>query len=155
MKKKMSHMTNDMWPGRHAVTAYVLLGVFVVLVGPARASETGQQDVPVVSTATVTAPPLSLVVNKSTILRLDVPATRISVGNPAIADITPINSREIIVLGKAIGTTNLIIWNKSGGATMMDVKVTPEPVPATPTPAPEQKDSVEVIKGLNKSKMEF
>jgi pilus assembly protein CpaC len=102
---------------------------------------------------TVSGPPLALVVNKSTILRLAVPATRISIANPAVADITPINSREIYVLGKAVGSTNLIIWDKSGNATMMDVKVMPEPVP--PAPASEDKDSVEVIKGLNKSKMDF
>lgn len=110
---------------------------------------------PIASSITRTAPPLSVVVNKSTILRLEVPAMRVSVANPAVADITPINSREIYVLGKALGITNLIIWDKAGVATMMDVKVLAEPVPATPTPAPEAKDSVEVIKGLNKSKMEF
>lgn len=115
----------------------------------------GEEAEPIASSATVMAPPLSVVVNKSTILRLEVPATRISVANPNVADITPINSREIYVLGKSIGNTNLIIWNKSGAATMMDLKVTPEPVPATPKPTPEEKDSVEVIKGLNKSKVEF
>jgi pilus assembly protein CpaC len=115
----------------------------------------GGEAAPITSSTTVTAPALTVVINKSTILRLEVPATRISVANPAVADITPINSREIYVLGKSIGSTNLIIWNKAGVATMMDVHVTAEPVSATPAPAPEEKDSVEVIKGLNKSKMEF
>jgi pilus assembly protein CpaC len=137
---------------------------FMLLAGPVAAPSQAagivvatppEQTAPVVSSKTETSPPLTLVVNKSTILRLELPATRISVGNPAVADITPINSREIIVLGKAIGTTNLIIWNKSGTTTMMDVNVTPEPVIAAPPPTPEQKDSVEVIKGLNRSKIEF
>jgi Flp pilus assembly secretin CpaC len=110
---------------------------------------------PVVTSRTESGPTLTMVVNKSTILRLDVPAVRISVGNPAVADITPISSREVIVLGKAIGTTNLIIWDKSGVATMRDVIVTPEPVIAAPPPPSEERDAVEVIKGLNKSKMEF
>jgi pilus assembly protein CpaC len=110
---------------------------------------------PVLTSRTENGPALSMVVNKSTILRLDVPAVRISVGNPAVADITPISSREVIVLGKTIGTTNLIIWDKSGVATMRDVIVTPEPVIAAPPPPSDERDSVEVIKGLNKSKMEF
>lgn len=99
--------------------------------------------------------PMTLVVNKSSILRLEVPAVRISVGNPDVADITPINSREIILLGKSIGTTNLIVWDKAGVATMRDIIVTPEP-PTPPKPtAPVDSESVEVIKGLNKSTLEF
>lgn len=109
----------------------------------------------VVTSRTENGPALTMVVNKSSILRLDVPAVRISVGNPAVADITPISSREIIVLGKSIGTTNLIIWDKTGLATMRDVIITPEPVIAAPPPPTEERDAVEVIKGLNKSKMEF
>jgi pilus assembly protein CpaC len=115
-----------------------------------------EQTNPVATSKTEVAPPLSLVVNKSMILRLDVPAVRISVGNPGVADITPINSREIIVLGKALGTTNLIVWDKAGVATMRDIHVTPEPAPPpAPKAEPEERDSVEVIKGLNRSKMEF
>lgn len=110
---------------------------------------------PVESASIEHAPPLTLVVNKSSILRLDAPAARISVGNPAVADITPINPREIYVLGKGIGGTNLIIWNKSGATTMIDVNVIAEPVKAAPPPSVVDKDAVEVIKGLNKSQMEF
>jgi pilus assembly protein CpaC len=136
---------------------------FMLLAGPAAAPATAagpavasppEQAAPTISSKTEIAPPMTLVVNKSTILRLEAPATRISVGNPGVADITPINSREIIVLGKTIGTTNLILWNKSGTTTMMDVNVTPEPVVAPP-PVTENKDAVEVIKGLNRSKIEF
>lgn len=101
------------------------------------------------------APALTMVINKSTILRLDAPAARISVANPAVADITPISSREIYVLAKAVGNTNLIVWSKAGSAIMMDVKVTPEPVQAAPVPVEAERESVEVIKGLNKSQMEF
>lgn len=110
---------------------------------------------PLATSHTEMGPPMSLVVNKSAILRLEVPAVRISVGNPAVADITPINSREIILLGKSIGTTNLIVWDKSGVATMRDVVVTPEPPPPPPKPAPVERETVEVIKGLNKSTLEF
>lgn len=110
---------------------------------------------PLAASHTELGPPMSLVVNKSAILRLEVPAVRISVGNPAVADITPINSREIILLGKSIGTTNLIVWDKSGVATMRDVIVTPEPPPPPPKPAPVERETVEVIKGLNKSTLEF
>lgn len=138
--------------------AGVLLAFCLAANGHAQAAEAAaakSEQVQVTSTVTEMAPPVSVVVNKSTILRLEVPATRISVANPAVADITPINPREIYVLGKTIGSTNLIVWNKNGAAVMMDVRVTPEPVVSTPAATPAKKESVEVIKGLSKSEMEF
>jgi pilus assembly protein CpaC len=139
-----------------AIACLLLAGAAATPAEAAGTAAVAKPETPAVLTSrTETGPALSMVVNKSTILRLDVPAVRISVGNPAVADITPISSREVIVLGKTIGTTNLIIWDKSGVATMRDVIVTPEPVIAAPPPPSEERDSVEVIKGLNKSKMEF
>lgn len=123
--------------------------------GRAHAADPAAQREAAVAPRTETAPPLTLVVNKSAILRLEVAALRISVGNPAVADITPINSREIILLGKSVGTTNLIVWDKSGVATVRDLVVTPEPPPPPKPAAPVERDSVEVIKGLNKSTLEF
>jgi Flp pilus assembly secretin CpaC len=38
----------------------------------------------------------------------------INVGNPAIADLTPIDDRHAFVLGKAYGATNIIALNKEG-----------------------------------------
>lgn len=142
----------------HAAPALLLAAVAPVSLpvhaaGPAPAKP--EAAAAAAASRTETGQPITLVVNKASILRLEVPAVRISVGNPAVADITPVNSREIIVLGKSIGSTNLIVWDKSGVATMIDVFVTPEPVTPAPKPAPETRDSVEVIKGLNKSKMEF
>jgi pilus assembly protein CpaC len=145
--------------GPLALAGILLAGVLSTagqaLAADAVAAKAEPQAQVATSSTTETAPPLSVVVNKSTILRLDVAATRISVANPAVADITPINPREIYVLGKSVGSTNLIVWNKNGAAVMMDIKVTPEPIVATPVPAPADRESVEVIKGLNKSLMEF
>ncbi|MHB1401862.1 MAG: type II and III secretion system protein family protein [Thiobacillus sp.] len=77
----------------------------------------------VVSASTEIAPPINLVIGKSTILRLPAPAARISVGNPVVADINLINPREAYLLGKEIGSTNLIIWSRDGVATVIDVTV--------------------------------
>lgn len=159
---KMKHAANK--PNSRALNTQVLaLACFVLpLAAQAQAlvaetSAVKNEQAQVTSSITETAPPLTVVVNKSTILRLEIPATRISVANPAVADITPINPREIYVLGKSVGSTNLIVWSKNGAAMMMDIKVTPEPVIAAPAPAatPIDKKSVEVIKGLNILQMEF
>jgi pilus assembly protein CpaC len=48
---------------------------------------------------------------KSRVVRLDVPATRISVGSPDIADILILRSTQLYVLGRDLGTTNVMVWD--------------------------------------------
>ena len=50
---------------------------------------------------------------KSGVVPLDEPAKRISVGNPGIADILILRNRELYVVGKALGTTNVVVWDKN------------------------------------------
>jgi pilus assembly protein CpaC len=66
---------------------------------------------------------MSLLIGKSTLLRLQDPIERISIGNPGITDATLISNREVYFLGKALGTTNVIIWSNAGRATVIDVTV--------------------------------
>ena len=55
----------------------------------------------------------NVAVNKSQILRLDVPFTDLLVGNSKIADVVPLTNRTIYVLGKQIGSTSLSIYGTS------------------------------------------
>jgi pilus assembly protein CpaC len=48
---------------------------------------------------------------KSRILSLGSPISRISVGNPDIADLLLLRSSELYVLGKDLGTTNVLLWD--------------------------------------------
>jgi pilus assembly protein CpaC len=48
---------------------------------------------------------------KSRVLTSGTPITRVSVGNPDIADIVILRNRELYVLGKDLGTTNVLLWN--------------------------------------------
>ena len=49
---------------------------------------------------------------KSRVVALDAPAKRISVGNPEIADILILRSTQLYVLGKDLGTTNVLLWDR-------------------------------------------
>ena len=49
-------------------------------------------------------------INKSQILRLDVPFNNISIGNPKIADVLALTDRTMYILGKGIGSTSLTIF---------------------------------------------
>ena len=68
-------------------------------------------------------PALNLTVGKSTMMRVPSAITRISVGNPTVADVTLISPAEIYLLGKTYGSTNLMIWRKGAGPTVIDVNV--------------------------------
>jgi len=68
-------------------------------------------------------PNLNLTIGKSTLLRMPAPVDRISLGNPNIADVTLINPREIYLIGKTVGSTNMILWSKAGSTTIVDVTV--------------------------------
>jgi pilus assembly protein CpaC len=68
-------------------------------------------------------PPFELVTGKSQLIKLNEPISRISIGNPDIADVMLINSKEIYLLGKKQGTTNLITWSSNGMANIHEVAV--------------------------------
>jgi pilus assembly protein CpaC len=48
---------------------------------------------------------------KSAVLHLPAPAARVSIGNPDIADILILRANQLYVLGKDLGTTNVILWD--------------------------------------------
>lgn len=49
---------------------------------------------------------------KSRVLTSAVPVDRVSVGNPDIADLLILRDRELYVLGKDLGTTNVLLWDR-------------------------------------------
>ena len=69
------------------------------------------------------APQVNLSEGKSTLMRLPYPATRLSVGDARIADVILLNPSEVYMLGKSVGSTNLILWNKANDATIIDIAV--------------------------------
>lgn len=50
---------------------------------------------------------------KSRLMALNAPATRISVGNPDVADILILRATQLYVLGKDLGTTNVLLWDRN------------------------------------------
>jgi len=48
---------------------------------------------------------------KSKVVEMDGVAKRISIGNPGVADILILRGRQLYVVGKALGTTNVVVWD--------------------------------------------
>jgi pilus assembly protein CpaC len=95
----------------------LLLAAVVALV-------TIQPGLPVMAqtrTVTITPQPsvqatrtLAVPLNKSQVLRVSQPVTRVTVGNADIADVQPLSDHSFYVLGKAIGTTNVTVYGENG-----------------------------------------
>ena len=85
---------------------------------PAAAS---QMPAPAVSNM---APPINLAEGKSD---ADAPAlpgvAACRSAMPAVADVILLNPSEVYMLGKSVGSTNLILWNKANDATIVDIEV--------------------------------
>ncbi|QYE36587.1 type II and III secretion system protein family protein [Polymorphobacter sp. PAMC 29334] len=67
----------------------------------------------VASLAGLAGQQLAVVQGKSQLLRIGRPFAQVLIGDPAVADILPMNGDTIYVLGKKIGTTNLTVYDRS------------------------------------------
>ncbi|MDR5899530.1 type II and III secretion system protein family protein [Halomonas vilamensis] len=56
---------------------------------------------------------VAVAINKGQVLEFPRPVRMVSVGNPDIADIVVMGSRQLYVLGKSTGTTNVVLWDRS------------------------------------------
>src|SRR3954470_1315444 len=75
----------------------------------------------------VQAGELDVPVNKSQVLRADRPYSKALIGNPDIADIVPISSTSVYVLGKKTGTTSLTLYDRSNSLiAVVDIVVGPD-----------------------------
>ncbi len=69
--------------------------------------------------------PLLVTVGKSLIIDSPLDIVRISYANEALLDAVAINSKEILVNGKAPGETSLIVWQKNGSRLVFELTVRP------------------------------
>ena len=61
-------------------------------------------------------PKVALTAGRSTVLPTDFNISRIAITNPAVADATVVQPREILIDGKAPGTISLIVWGRRADA---------------------------------------
>jgi pilus assembly protein CpaC len=87
------------------------LGAWLLLAFAAQAA----QPVPVptgLSTGGVTN--VEVPIYKSRVLATRGAVRKVSIGNPEIADVLVTNSRELYLLGRSLGSTNVLLWDASG-----------------------------------------
>src|SRR5215470_5607453 len=72
------------------------------------------------------APTISVTVNKSMVFRLADRVKRVSISQPEVADVVVVAPTQLLINGKAVGTTSLIVFNEKGEVTNYDLVVLPD-----------------------------
>jgi pilus assembly protein CpaC len=91
------------------------LSFFLVLAGPAwGASEPTPESAPTV---------LKVTLGKSMRIQSPTDLARVSVGNPEVVDVSLVKNREVFLVGKKIGSTNVYLWTRDNHLTLMDAVV--------------------------------
>jgi pilus assembly protein CpaC len=99
---------------RHSWFATLLLGSLSLAGSPATAQMfvAGQDGA------------VSLARGTSTVLVSPVPFQRVSVADPDVAEAVVITPREVLINGKTLGTTTLVVWDATGSRRIYGVEVT-------------------------------
>lgn len=71
-------------------------------------------------------PTITVTVNKSMVFRLAQKAKRVSVSQPQVADVIVVGPAQLLINGKAIGATSLIIFDEAGDVVNYDLIVGPD-----------------------------
>ncbi|MGD0548075.1 MAG: pilus assembly protein N-terminal domain-containing protein [Terracidiphilus sp.] len=66
---------------------------------------------------------LPVAVGKTVLVDTQWPIKRVAIGSPEIAEVHGTSATEIMVSGKSVGETNLIVWDTHGGRQFFNVQV--------------------------------
>lgn len=95
--------------GIHGAALFILLALFQIV--------EAQPQVP---------PTISVTVNKSMVFRLAQRAKRVSVSQPQVADVVVVSPNQLLINGKAVGTTSLIVFDEKGEVANYDLIIMPD-----------------------------
>lgn len=70
------------------------------------------------------AVPVYVSVDKSTLLTIKEPSKRVAISNPKVAELNLISPTELLINGKKVGVTSLVVWGPQGKTSFFDVIVT-------------------------------
>ena len=59
----------------------------------------------------------------STVISTPTPIQRIAIGDPSVADASAVSTREVLVTGKGVGNTSLIVWDAADNRRVYNVEV--------------------------------
>lgn len=94
---------------QRSATRLVLLGIlFAITLGLLLAGQSSEASDPQPGGDRV----IVLYVRQSKVIRAPWPVARVSVADPKVADVQMLTAGEVLLLGKTVGSTDLIMWSK-------------------------------------------
>src|SRR5581483_1018895 len=73
-----------------------------------------------------THPTISVPVNQSRVVQLRTRSRTVSVAQPDIADVVVLSPTDLLINGKSVGTTSLVVWNEQGTISHFSLTVIPD-----------------------------
>ncbi|WP_201297039.1 pilus assembly protein N-terminal domain-containing protein [Billgrantia tianxiuensis] len=107
MAHKGTAWQSDTWKG------WVLAGVMALALGWASGGQAQESTRSIAMPVEGRAVSVAVELNKAQVLQFPRAVRVVSVGNPDIADLVVMGSRQLYVLGKSTGTTNVVLWDQS------------------------------------------
>ena len=90
-------------------------------------AQQGSDRAPIMLNSQARHSSLTVAQNTSQVIDFAHPVKILSVGNPEVADIVVVGSRQIYVLGKSLGNTNVVLWDRNNKVqATLDIQVTPD-----------------------------
>ncbi|MDH3427064.1 MAG: pilus assembly protein N-terminal domain-containing protein, partial [Gemmatimonadota bacterium] len=69
---------------------------------------------------------IDLAAGGSSVIETQASVVRVAIADPSIIDVLPVTARELVINGKASGTTSLLIWDAAGTRAWYSVRVSPD-----------------------------
>lgn len=111
------------YPSASVLDAPVTADVFASA-GDAAALPAGTQPAGVITQGLPAGGRLTLAVNRTTVLATERRYRQVSVGQPDVAEVTPIGPTSVLLTARKPGTTQLILWDEDDRSQVVDVLVT-------------------------------
>jgi pilus assembly protein CpaC len=125
------HNHNTSRSNRSVAKALAVIGGATLAIFFTVRASTGQDAAPgaapagdaLVRTGTDNQGAVRIMLNKSQVLQTKMPYKRVSVAQPEVADVNPLGPTTILVTGKKVGSTQVIVWDDQDRSQVMDVIV--------------------------------
>lgn len=123
---ELNRQNRRFWPVGNLLKGLVA-AVFSVLLMHGAGVSAAEPALTVEDQAKVSMTELDVVLGRSNLVNLTANVSRVSLGNPAVADVTLTSPRQLYILGKSLGSTNVMLWDKDKKmVAVIDVNVSRE-----------------------------
>lgn len=112
LQHRRNVVVQKMWTWAQRLGFVAMLGSFAGRSSPAQQVVSGARQVMTVS------------MGESSLLKYGGALQRFSIGDPGIADVVAVSPGELLITGKKLGSTSLLVWDPSGQVVIYSIEVT-------------------------------